>query len=593
MTTSLPSPLALLRRSDGFAMLAVVVLSAVLLVSTVAAIRLSRTDLRSSANLAAHTSAFYAAEAGVQQALARLERDRGATPPSTGGGYAPDLLQGALGNGATWEVSIGSDPDDARPGRKQILSTGRFADQSSRIDVRALVQDPPAISGDPDALCPLLFSNQGTAQFVSNVAVANARLFDGEIFSNHDVKMTINVGASFDAGGLVQAGRDFVSNDLLAIGASLDAELEYGRAYERTALDLDGFGVELPVLGPLVDFVLGLAGPPLDYLVNDLIIGTSTNTLCTVDKSFVGTTLQELLSSSIGSLLTGTACALVGGGSGLCSIELSLCPGIYFSNGEQNLGEQVAPPPARPFPEADFDSLRHDPRTILVTEDSVPFGSWDAATDTWVFDGILAFPTSPEVIYFVEGNARLGTITLAEESTAMIVATGNLGLQTLNLLNLPLSTLVSPILATLPGILSPVVDIVDGVVGGLSSRGQSLWLLARGDVVVGRPVLSEHLDLVTALGLDSVLGLTSFGVAVADIGLPVLAMPVETNLLAYSATGNVLATVSTVGLGRDSNVCLIADQDAVLSAGTVNVSSAVRSIPVTSLPVAAPVAWPG
>src|SRR2546421_4453830 len=65
-----------LQHEGGYALLSVLAITTALMVSALAAIQLSRSELHFTADHVSHQQAFYVADAGVQAALAQLSNDR-------------------------------------------------------------------------------------------------------------------------------------------------------------------------------------------------------------------------------------------------------------------------------------------------------------------------------------------------------------------------------------------------------------------------------------------------------------------------------------------------------------------------------------
>lgn len=555
-----------LRASEaGVGLIAVIATSAILLLSGAALMKLVRFELRATVDQKSRTKAFFAAEAGVENALARLERDRTTvSPPSTSGGYAPPAVTGTVTGGGSYSATITSDPAIPGAGRKLITSIGTFNGITSTIESRALVQDPPSVSNDPTRLCPIEFANTGTAELAFGGALATAELFNGEIFSNNHVRFTATLAGLTNASGTVRARGNFISNGLIQAvpGSRLtSATLLRNGVYTST----DAIANSIPVLALLAPAVK-----------------VGNNLLCTLDQSQLGSTLNALLGPLSCGLVQPTL-NLLGlnllPGVTACNTTLVMCPGIRFSNPPSGAtwGQGTNPSPVIPaatMPVPDYDAIKLDPRTVVVNSTYQPFGSWNSGTNTWVYNGNLVFPTSPDVIYYVEGNAQLRSIHLASDTAAMIVTRGHLAIRDVNLLTVPLSSLTSPITALLPGSASPVTTIVDNASAALSTRGQNLWLVAQNDVVVGQP-LPIVSNVVTNLGLASFLG------GAGDTGLNLaaagLTTPIDINIFAYSQTAGVHATTATVAVSNITKMCMMAATDAALST-TVSVGSSIRSL---------------
>src|SRR5688572_3299822 len=105
-----------MRRCDdgGYALLAVVVITAILLVTAGAALELTRSEINFTTLHLSRQQAFYVAEAGVQRALVRLNEDKTNALASTT--YTWNLTDQSYGGGA-YSVSVSQ--DSAFPGDPQ------------------------------------------------------------------------------------------------------------------------------------------------------------------------------------------------------------------------------------------------------------------------------------------------------------------------------------------------------------------------------------------------------------------------------------------------------------------------------------------
>lgn len=137
--------------------------------------------------------------------------------------------------------------------------------------------------------------------------------------------------------------------------------------------------------------------------------------------------------------------------------------GIHFANGTSNHGSGPAPS-VRTFRHPDYDRIKRDPNTTIVNQDNVPFGSWDVSSGTWVYTGTLSGAANSTTYYYVDGNADLTTIQLANSTNLKVVARGWIALQTLNVLT----------------------------TGLLSGSSESLELIAEEELYVGRQLLSRN-----------------------------------------------------------------------------------------------------
>ncbi|MGH7860166.1 MAG: hypothetical protein ACREQY_22800 [Candidatus Binatia bacterium] len=224
--------------------------------------------------------------------------------------------------------------------------------------------------------------------------------------------------------------------------------------------------------------------------------------------------------------------------------------GVHFNNGTNKHGVQQAVA-TRTFPHPDYDRIQRDPQTIIINDDNAPpFGSWDSANDIWTYSGTFAFPTSPEVIYYVDGDVSLGTILLAGNSTATIVARGWITFDKLDLVTSALGVGVN--LAEGADGTSSLITVTNGTV-------QNIHLIGEDQVNVGRPLLST-VPLLFGLDSDAVAG------AVSGIALSALSVgSTETRVTAYSETSTVWGKIALGSLYGGAEVSFTGYQDTTLA----------------------------
>jgi len=223
----------------GYALLSVIMVSAVLLTTGAAALQLARTELHSTADQAARQRAFYIAETGVQRGLAQLSQDRSATPSSVSTTYSYSVSDQPFGSGK-YNVSVAQDsayPSDAT--RKLVTATATYANQAATVTAHAIVQNSPT-SG---TICSAN-SASGTCRFRIAADVLSG-VFNGNIYSNNNVELDNGVGALVHGTGSIYAHNQFISGGLaqggvLSVGSTINGTLHSGVAYSPSALCLLG-----------------------------------------------------------------------------------------------------------------------------------------------------------------------------------------------------------------------------------------------------------------------------------------------------------------------------------------------------------------
>lgn len=452
-----------MKRSDerGYALLAAVVTTAVLLTAAGAVIRMTRSELRRSADDVAAQRAFYVAEAGVERGLVQLHDDRATAAAQTSYRFPASGSSSESYGGGTNAIVIDQDPLFADPRRKRITSTGTLFGQTSTVVARAVVQ-----SGDPFANtggCPLLYSDGGEARLVQSLSAVSGNVFDGvEIFSNDDVRFANLISLAVNGTGTIRARDDFIDSSTVSLLANYGGTTLFrGGDYDAAALH---------------SHLLGLCASPL--------------------------------------------------------------LGIHFGTAP-NCGhgtvQAIAP---RSLPIVDYEAIRNHPSTVVVNANQVPFGSWHAASRTWIYTGLLSFPASAQTIYYVEGNASLDAIRLLREADATIVARGWLRLGTISLLN---------------------TDLIPAL-----AETQDLRLLAEGDVAVGRQLLTPLVP-----PLNGLLGSTvSESAALADtlgLGTGTIEVLDRNRVFVLSERGSAWVKTGTAQALSRTRACILAKNDATLA----------------------------
>jgi len=245
----------------GYALLSVIVMSAVLLTACAAALQLGRTELHSTADQAAKQRAFYIAETGVQRGLAQLEHDRTATPSSVSTTYSYTLSNQSFGSG-TYNLSIAQDtsPWASDPTRKLVTSTATFANQTATVTAHAMVQNPPTSGW----ICT---ANSSTSTCrISIAADVASGVFNGTVGSNHNVELDNLVGTLVHANGSVYAHNQFNSVGAASLLSTINGTLHSGVAYTTSCV----LGICSPAAfqftgGQLVDSPSIVSFPHPDY----------------------------------------------------------------------------------------------------------------------------------------------------------------------------------------------------------------------------------------------------------------------------------------------------------------------------------------
>jgi len=378
---------SLVRRGDGYALLSVTVLIAVLLTAGVASLELARTELHSTADQAAKQRAFYIAERGIQHGLAKLDQDRSGSITTT---YSASLSDQSFGDGI-YSVTIAQDSlYPTNPTRKLITSVGRLANQQSTITAHAVVQDVAStiqggggggggggetncsdgVDNDSNGLTdcqdpacgsnttcggsggttPMMFCANGTCTLSTKVDLASG-VFNGNIVSNNNVEIDNLAALASHGKGSIYAHNAFSVGGVASADSTITGELHSGVAYTAS-------GSCVPLLG-----------------------------VCT--------------------------------------------PARYTFTG----GKYVDSPATRPFPYVDWTAIKRDSRTIIVRKGQVPAGTnWISGTNSWNA-GNFATTADTDKIYYVEGNASFNGLTIAKGAKITVAARGTVSLNTITLLS--------------------------------------------------------------------------------------------------------------------------------------------------------------
>ena len=244
--------------------------------------------------------------------------------------------------------------------------------------------------------------------------------------------------------------------------------------------------------------------------------------------------LGAVLASTNASLYTGVQYTP----SGLLGAELHpiLSVGLHFANGSNGHG-QVQPPTPRAFPQVDWESLRRDPRTIIVNSANVPTGSWDSS-GTWVVTTLSPSAIDEDVIYYVEGNVHITTLQLLKGARMTIAARGWSAVEALSVLNL-------------------------GLIAGST---QDVRIIAEDKNTIGLNLLNYLPTLQDPLN--------ALGAGIGDatgIGLAIASVATTNRLFAYSEKGDVWAKTSTLSALSTTRVSMVAKNDATIAfTGTLN-----------------------
>lgn len=276
------------RRSSvqaGYALLAVIVTTAVLLTTGAAVLRMTRSEIHNAADEVASARAFYIAEAGVERGLVQLSNDRATASVQTnyrfpGSGTSTESFGG---DGGTNSIVIEQDPLFADTRRKRITSTGSVIGQTANVVAHAFVQDgnPFATSG-----CPILYSDTGRARLIQHLNVALpvgvSWISGGEIFSNDDVefKSLLAVALGMNASVTVRARGDFIDSSIANLLTNLSSSsLLRGGSYNAAALHLPHVVLGICV-APLTGFHFG---PTATNCGHGVVSAIPARTMPTID----------------------------------------------------------------------------------------------------------------------------------------------------------------------------------------------------------------------------------------------------------------------------------------------------------------------
>lgn len=510
------------REAAGFALLATVVVIAVLLVVGAATIQMTRTELHSGADHAARQQAFYIAEAGIQRGLAQLTWERAMASTYTTYSYSGGSE--SFGSGS-YTVSITQDsqfPTD--PTRKLITATGTMASQSAQVVAHAVVEpytsspgttptptlgpnttptpagnptatppgNPPSTSGTPAATATPGFEPTSTPGVPSGMPTPTPTPSSSVQFppcNDHEILVSYNGTAKIindvsalsnfiDGNGKIVSNGDVTFETDVATGSNATGT---GSVYARG--DFTNSGTNLNVFSNFNNVSLFVGGSYQRTALDVHVLGT-------------------------------------------CGVLGVVCFGTHFGTTGLRHGSAATIPKVYPW-QPDWKQYERW-ANVIVDKRSQPFGSWDAASGTWVVGG-YSFPAGSQTLYYVDGNVQLSGVSLFRTAAPRIVARGWIS-------------------ATSVTVLSS---------GLLSNDVQSIYLIGEKDVYVGRDVVSlsastfqsETLALTIAQGLQ----------------LASVVTPHTLNLIAYSQRGDVWAMVNTLSAGSRPRLCLLGYDDATLA----------------------------
>jgi hypothetical protein len=472
----------------GYALLAVVVITGILLVTAGAAIELARSEINFTTLHLSRQQAFYVAEAGVQRGLVRLNEDRTNALAATA--YSWNLADQSYGAG-TYSVTVSQDsafPND--PQRKEIRSTGRVGGFESTVVAKSFLQvpwDSMIMAGGPSSVLSLVNETKGSDPLFGGLP-------SPIIVSGGDMVLRQGPGARFEGSGTMITGGDFIydpnSSNQRELG---DVWLYRGGAYVNP-----------------IDSSQHSKGPHFRNPVNG-----------------------------------------------------------------DGHGEQVTPAERR-LPRPDYRVMKRDARTVLVSADRAPYpctswngcgyGSWNTTTNTWEYPGTLNLPTSPQVIYYVSGNAKLGALQLSKDTGGAVIARGVLAVGRVDLYRGTSSG--SWVIAQRPNTSSWSNPVT-------TASTQTVHLYAEKELVLGRLVLSmQPLTLESGGGgsgglVGGLLGgllsglLDSDPVTGIEFGFDLSSIATHTRILAFSENAYVWMRVK--GSAGDTRVNLCARGDATMA----------------------------
>jgi hypothetical protein len=511
--------------TEGYALLTVVVMTAVLLTLAASTIQLTRTDLRSSADEAAHQQAFYIAEAGIQRGLAQLNWER--SMASTYTTYAYSGSSQSFGNGS-YVVSIAQDPQfSTDPTRKLITSTGTRGPQTAQVVAHAVVQ--PNSSAVPPGPTPTLGPNTtptpggnptptppGAPPVVDPTAVATATagpvptstpgVPPGMPTPTPTPSASVNFPPCNNQEILVSYnGTATLIDDVDALSNLVDGN---GRIFSNNDVTFEtvaSVGANASGTGAiLARNNFNNAGANLNLFSKFL----------NVSLSYGNSYVKAPLDSAVHLLV--------------CNPPVSVCQGAHFGTVKPQHGTQTTIAKAYPW-QPDYQQLKRF-ANVIVNKHYQPFGSWDSSSGTWVVSG-YSFPAGTQTLYYVEGNVKLAAVSLFRTASPRIVARGWISMTSLTVLS----------------------------TGLLSGDVQSMFLIGEKDVMIGRDVTS-----LVGPSWQSESATLALGTALSQ-GINLVNVDHTLNVIAYSQGGDVWGMVSNLSALSHPRLCFLANQDATLA----------------------------
>lgn len=467
----------------------------VLIAAMAATMKLSTSGMHFTAQASGRQKAFYVANGGLSTGLTRLYSDRATASAST---TYTSTGSGSLGGG-TYSYAIIQDPlNTSDPSRKQVTSTGTVASATSTVVQQVAVYPfngtrcpngsgactagtvctpapgtcTPTSNGSPT--CDLaIFADTGTAGLKSlaqSGGLLGTSARPSKVHGNNTVTFQTIAHAAVDSYATYESVNDTLVTAQPLLGLNIPSTGAVG--YMAHASSLHG--------GSSISY----AGSPYVHWDSPIV-----------------PTLTSL--------------------------------GLHFSNGMHG-AQQTVSRIAFPIPDwVELEKLLGDPSRSghVVDADHVPFGSWNSennGTGTWVVSASAQnFGTES---YFVRGNAQLTNVTLANNASATIAATGWIEVDNLTLLSVN----------------------VGGLAAVAVNGTQTLRLLGKGNVYLGRGMTQSADDAMistTNLGLN--LTLTAAGNRIAG----------------YSQTGDVWVKGTTLSGGVNPQLNLVGKVNGIFALG--------------------------
>ena len=510
----------------GYALVITIVILAVLLTVAVSTVQLTRTELHSTADQAARQQAFYVAEAGIQRGIAQLDWERGMA--STYVGYSYSGSSESFGNGS-YTVTIAQDslfPTD--PTRKLVTATGTTnANQSARLVAHVVVK-PLTVSNPPSAT-PTLGSNT-TPTPGGNATPTYGPPTPGSVVSTP----TAGPPPTSTPGVPPPMPTPTPTSSTTSILNGVCENHELLVSYNGTAKLIN----EVAATSQLFSGTI-FSNADVTFQLDAAVANDASGSVYARNNfNNSGLALGVLSMMTNANLYYGGSYVKAAGDTHLLTCGLlSICVGAHFGSSPPYHGTLTTIPKAIQPPQS-FARLKRF-ANVIVNKDYQPFGSWDSSSGTWLVNG-HSFPAGTQTHYYVDGNVKLGAISLLRTAAPWIVARGWISMTTLQVSS----------------------------TGLLSGDVQTIYLLAEKDLEIGRDV--TNVSVPTFQSESTVLTLAQ-GIQLATV------LDHTLNVFGYSVRGEVWGMVNNLSTLSKPKICLLGNQNATL-AFTGTIGSVVKSL---------------